>query len=289
MRFFFLLIFSLIAWPGWAAGPQLRLEVARFRNEDKSVKGAVVELYATVAGQSLLYRQRAPKSFQAAATVTLEILREDGQSAYREVITLKPPVLKDTTISLKNPLSFQKRILLPDGHYTLRGQVRDQQRSETAVTTVEQSFTLGSGSPEPALSDIVLLAQPAAKSPGQSTFARGGYALKRAPDGLYARGADQLYFYAELYNAPAGQLLTLRYHLESDEGAAADADSPLGTAAAGRPTSITGELPFGPLPTDNYTLRVEVVDGRNKVLAAQTVRLRRETEDYTPAGPTAPR
>ena len=61
-----------------------------------------------------------------AVVLTLEIVRSDGQAAYQENITLKPPVLSDTTAAIKNSLSFQKRISLPDGTYTVRGLVRDQ-------------------------------------------------------------------------------------------------------------------------------------------------------------------
>ncbi|UOQ74536.1 hypothetical protein [Hymenobacter cellulosilyticus] len=180
MRSWLLLFAVLISGAVQAATPpQLLLDVARFRNDDIAVKGAVVEMYATVPGQSLTYKRRAPKVYQAAASVTLEIIREDGSAAYQETITLKPPVLSDTSVSLKNPVSFQKRILLPDGKYTLRGQVRDQYR-KGQNNVVEQPLVIESGSKSLSLSDIVLLARPASKSPEPSNFVRGGFSLNRA-------------------------------------------------------------------------------------------------------------
>ncbi|GGF19849.1 hypothetical protein GCM10011383_34290 [Hymenobacter cavernae] len=264
------------------------LDVARFRNQDQTVKGAEVEIYVTVPSQSLTYRQRAPKTFQAAATVTLEILKADGKPAYQETITLKPPVLNDTTAAIKNPLSFQKRIVLLDGSYTLRGRVRDQYHAG-AEGTAEMPLVLQSAGKGTALSDLVLLARPAAKSPGQNNFTRGGYLLTRTPGGMYTRGANQLYFYAELYQAPQSQKLSLRYHLQSEEGAAADAEASLDNVAAGKPTTILGELPLGPLPTGNYTLTVDVLDARKQVLASQTAHVRREAETYAPAGAAVPK
>ena len=252
------------------------------------MKGAEVEIYVTVPSQSLTYKQRAPKTFQAAAVVTLEVLKADGKPAYQETITLKPPVLNDTTAVIKNPLSFQKRIALPDGSYTLRGRVRDQYHAGAEGTT-EVPFVLQSASKSTALSDLVLLARPAAKSPGQNNFTRGGYLLTRTPGGMYARGADQLYFYAELYQAPQNQKLSLRYHLQSEEGAAADAEAPLDNIAVGSPTSIVGEMPLGPLPTGDYTLTVEVLDSRKQVIASQSARVQRQAETYTPAGAILPR
>jgi hypothetical protein len=288
MRLLLLLCLELAAVVTKATTPQLLLDVARFRNQDLTVKGAEVEIYVTVPSQSLLYMRRAPKTFQAAAIVTLEILKADGKPAYQETVTLKPPVLSDTTAAIKNPLSFQKRLALPDGNYTLRGRVRDQYHAG-AEGTVEMPLVLQSTAKGAALSDLVMLARPAAKSPGQNNFTRGGYQLVRAPGGMYTRGADQLYFYAELYQAPRGQPLSLRYHLQSEEGAAADAEAPLDNIAVGRPTSIAGELPLGPLPTGTYTLRVDVLDARKQVIATHTARVRRETETYAPASVVAPK
>ena len=97
----FLVAFTVLA--AQAAPPQLLLDVALFRNLNKVEKGAEVEIYVTVPTQPLTYRQRAPRSFQSSAVVTLDILKADGKPVYHEVITLKPPVLNDTTIAIKNP------------------------------------------------------------------------------------------------------------------------------------------------------------------------------------------
>ncbi|TGE16583.1 hypothetical protein [Hymenobacter elongatus] len=290
MRFCFLVLALLTASPVVAATPpQLLLDVARFRNEDIAVKGAVVELYATVPGQSLTYKRRAPKIFQAAASVTLEIIREDGSAAYQETITLKPPVLSDTSISLKNPVSFQKRIVLPDGKYTLRGQVRDQYRAGQN-NVIEQPLLIESSGKTLALSDIVLLARPASKSPEQSNFARGGFSLTRTPGGHYGRGADRVFFYAELYNIKADQVVQLRYRLRLD----ADKKDALMTTVpirglAGQNTPVLGNLDMGKLPAGNYTLTVEARDTKNKVLFSHHTPLHRNTTDYAPAGVVAPR
>jgi hypothetical protein len=283
MRPLLVLLFALLAFTARAATPQLLLDVARFHNEDMAVKGAIVEIYATVPGQSLTYMRRAPKAFQAAAVVTLEVLKADGKPAYQETITLKPPVLSDTSIALKNPVSFQKRIALPDGKYTLRGKVRDQYHAGKE-TTVEVPLTLEAGVKKASLSDIVLLARPAAKSPAQNSFARGGYNLVRTPGGFYARGTNQVFFYTELYQAPQGQPLSVHYRLESEEGAAAEADVQLDQAASGRPTPVVGELPLGPLPSGKYTFTMEVRDSKKQLIATQTTQLQRDTEEYAPAG-----
>lgn len=262
----------------------LQLDVARFRNEDVAVKGTVVEVYATVSGKSLRYMRRAPKMYQAAAVLTLEIIRPDGQAVYQETITLKPPVLSDTTAVIKNPLSFQKRIVLPDGTYTLRGLVRDQyQKGQQSV--VEQPLVLAPVSTKPLLSDLVLLARAPARGAEASNFSRSGYSLTRAPGGFYARGADRLWLYAELYNVAPDQPLVLRYRLRK---AAAKTDALAVTGAvrgqAGRPTPVLGELDLRKLPTGDYTLTVEVRSPKNQLLTSQTAPVKREAEDYAPAG-----
>ncbi|MBD2766311.1 hypothetical protein IC235_00210 [Hymenobacter sp. BT664] len=283
-RFFFLLFAAFASLAGRAGTPQILLDVARFRNLNQVQKGAEVEIYVTVPTQSLTYRQRAPRSFQSAATVTLDVLKADGQPAYHEVITLKPPVLTDTTIAIKNPQSFLKRILLPDGKYTVRATVRDQYRKANGEATVEKPLVLEAPA-GPFLADIVLLAQPAVRSGGADNFTRGGYRLTRTPDNAYARGADNIFFYTELHNAPAGQPLRVHYHLTTPDGSAADADAAL-TPQSGRPTPVVGQLPLGPLPEGPFTLFVEVYGGPNtkKLLAGHRAIGQRTPGEYAPAG-----
>ncbi|QKG57163.1 hypothetical protein GKZ68_11300 [Hymenobacter sp. BRD128] len=163
----------LAATLGAQAGPpQLILQVAKFRNLDQVQKGGEVEISVTVPTQPLTYRQRAPRSFQSSAVVDLDILKADGTAAWHETVTLKPPVLSDTTIALKNPLSFLKRVTLPDGSYTLRGRIRDQYKSANGETTVAQPLVVAAPT-APAFSDLVFLAKPAAKASAESVFNRG--------------------------------------------------------------------------------------------------------------------
>ena len=290
MRFLLTLLLALTALAAQAGPPQLLLDVARFRNLNKVEKGAEVEVYVTVPTQSLTYRQRAPKAFQSAATVTLDILKADGKSAYHEIITLKPPVLNDTTIAIKNPLSFLKRIMLPDGKYTLRGTVHDQYRDANGETTVEKPLVLETPT-GPFLTDVVLLAHPAVRSAGaDDNFSRGGYRLTRAPGGSYGRNADNIFFYTELHNVPTGQVFRVHYHLTTPDGSAADADASL-TPQSGRPTIIVGQLPLGPLPEGPFTLFIEVYGGpgNKKLLAGHRAIGQRNAAEYAPAGAVVPR
>ncbi|MEJ7658200.1 MAG: hypothetical protein WKG07_00530 [Hymenobacter sp.] len=164
-------------------------------------------------------------------------------------MTLKPPVLSDTTIALKNPLSF------PQAHDAARWQLYAARHRARPVHTPPPakppwSYSLTVAAPTaPAFSDIVFLARPAAKASAAGTFNRGGYLLTRAPGGAYGRGADNMFFYTEL-NASAGRpsAVRLHYHLAAPDGTAADADAPPVTAQAGRPTPLVGQLPLGPLP-----------------------------------------
>ena len=289
MRFLLTLLVALITLAAQAGPPQIFLDVARFRNLSKVEKGAEVEIYVTVPTQSLTYRQRAPKAFQSAAIVTLDILKANGQPAYHEVITLKPPVLNDTTIELKNPQSFLKRIFLPDGKYTLRGTVRDQYRAANGETTVEKPLVLEAPT-GPFLTDVVLLARPASRGAGDDNFSRGGYRLTRAPGNAYGRGADNIFFYTELHNAPTGQALRVHYHLTTPDGSAADADASL-TPRSGRPTTVVGQLPLGPLPEGPFTLFIEVYGGpgNKKLIAGHRAVGQRNAAEYAPAGAAVPR
>ncbi|KAA9332363.1 hypothetical protein F0P96_12875 [Hymenobacter busanensis] len=281
-------LFWLWASAASAAAPQLVLDVARFRTLAAG-NTYEVELYATVPGNGLTYVKRAQGSYQAAAVVTLHILKADGKPAYSEAITLKPPVISDTSIAIKNPQSFLKRITLPAGQYTLRGELRDMYRKSAAPAKVEQSLALDFPAAAPALSDVVFLAKAASTTTEQSNFIRGGHLLSRTPGGAYARASDQLFFYLEMYQVPAGQPLKLHYHIESEDGAAADADAAIAQAKSGRPTPVVGELPLGPLPPDNYTLTVEVRNAAGKVLATRKAKLSRGTQDYAPEAASLPR
>ncbi|SET73312.1 hypothetical protein [Hymenobacter actinosclerus] len=290
LRLFLLLLLPLLALAATPAAAQLLLDAARFRNDDVAVKGGVVEVYATVSGQHLTYKRRAPKVFQAAALVTLEAIRPDGTAAYQETITLKPPVLRDTTAAIKNPISFQKRLLLPAGRYTLRGQLRDQNRAASTVI-VEQPLVVEFGFAKPQLSDMVLLAKPASRSGIEANnFIRQGLSLTRAPGGLYARGQDKLFFYAEFYNATVAQPLVVLYRLQPAAGKISAASGKgLAQGAEGRPTVLTGELDLSKVPAGSYSLTLEVRDAKNRVLATQTAAVQRNPTDYAPAGAVMPR
>ncbi|MBX0292034.1 hypothetical protein K3G63_16410 [Hymenobacter sp. HSC-4F20] len=288
-RFLLPLFLLLMPLASAVAQHQLQLDVASFRSADVAVRGGVVEIYATVSGKRLTYQRRGPKMFQAGATVLLEAVRPDGTAAYQETVTLRPPVLRDTTAAIKNPISFQKRITLPEGRYVLRGQLRDQYRA-TNTDIVEQPLVLEFTSPKPALSDLVLLSKPASRSAVEANnFIRNGLSLTRAPGGLYARGMEKLYFYAELYNAAAGQPLVVRYRLRAPK-AAKDAVTGQGAiqGAQGKPTVLTGDLDLSKVPAGEYMLTVEVRNAKNQMLSTQTTTVRRNPADYAPAGAVMP-
>ena len=282
----YLLMLFLVAMGGLAQArpPQIFLDVARFRNLNLVEKGAEVDIYITVPTQSLTFRQRAPKQFQSAATVTLEVLKADGKPAYREVITLKPPVVNDTTMEIKNPQSFLKRVLLPDGKYTLRGTVRDQYRTANGETTVEQPLVLEA----PAgvfMSDIVLLSKPAARNGGSDNFSRSGYSLTRTPIGFYGRAANNLFFYTEVHQATPGETLTMRYILTGPNNFSTTSEATV-TAAAGKHTPVVGQLQLGTLPDGEYTLLIEAYSGK-KLLAGKRIKGQRKQLEYVPAGASA--
>ncbi len=284
MRFLLLLVALTGVFSAQAGPPKLLLEVARFRSLDQVQKGGEIEIAVTVPTQPLTYRQRAPKSFQSSAVVELSILKADGKPAWQETVTLKPPVLTDTTISIKNPLSFLKRVALPDGTYTLRGRIRDQYRSTNGETIVEQPLVVAAPK-SVAFSDIVFLARPAAKAAGESVFNRGGYLLTRAPGGSYGRGADVAFFYTELNQLPASRPVLLHYNLASADGNAVDADGPPVTPQTGRPTPLVGQLPLVSLPQGSFALTIEVRDAATKkVLATQRQTGSRSLTDFAPAG-----
>ncbi|GAB2958804.1 hypothetical protein GCM10027048_27410 [Hymenobacter coalescens] len=285
---FSLLLLLLTAWSATAASPSLLLDVARFRPLAAG-NTYEVEVYVTALGNGLTYIKRTRDTYQAGATVVLQVLTADGKPVHAETITLKPPVISDTTLDIKNPQSFLRRLTLRPGQYTVRAELRDMYRRSAAPFKVEQPLALDFSETAPAISDIVFLAKAAGKTTEQNNFTRGGYSLVRTPAGNYGRGAEQLYFYLELYNAPVGQALKLRYHLESAEGAAADADASIAQAKAGRPTPVAGEFPLGPLPAGLYTLTVEVRTAAGKVLASQKAQLNRTKDEYAPAGASLPR
>jgi hypothetical protein len=289
MRFLLFLLAFAGAFSAQAGPPQLLLEVARFRSLDQVQKGGEIEIAVTVPTQPLTYRQRAPKSFQSSAVVDLSILKADGKPAWQETVTLKPPVLNDTTISIKNPLSFLKRVSLPDGTYTLRGRIRDQYRTANGETIVEQPLVIEAAK-TPSFSDIVFLARPAAKAAGEGVFNRGGYLLTRAPGGNYGRGAEVAYFYTELNQLPAGRPVLLHYKLASPDGNAVDADGPPLTPQTGRPTPLVGQLPLASLPEGPFTLTIEARDAATKkVLATQRQTGKHSLTEFAPAGAGVPR
>ena len=88
-----------------------------------------------------------------------------------------------------------------------------------------------------------------------------------------------------------GPLLALSETGADEVGlAAADADGEL-TPQSGRPTTVVGQLPMGPLPEGPFTLFIEVYGGpgNKKLLAGHRVVGERATAEYAPAGAAVPR
>jgi hypothetical protein len=174
--------------------------------------------------------------------------------------------------------------VLPDGQYAMRGLVRDQYHTGQQ-SLVEQPLILAFVDAKPTLSDIVLLAKPAVRGAEANNFSRTGYTLTRAPGGLYARGADRLWLYAELYNVAPEQSLTLPYRLRQ---AKAKTDAPARSATvrgqAGRPALVLGELDLSKVPAGDYTLTLELRDPKKQLLTTQTAAVRRVTDAYVPVG-----
>jgi hypothetical protein len=100
---------------------------------------------------------------------------------------------------------------------------------------------------------------------------------------------DKLYFYAELYNAPSDQALTVRYRVRT-AGAAKDAVVATSTATglAGRPTPVVGQLDLSKLTAGAYVLTVEIRNAKSQVLSSQTAKVRYNPADYAPAGAVMP-
>ncbi|MCC2547817.1 hypothetical protein LJY25_15310 [Hymenobacter sp. BT175] len=286
MRLLLGLILLLTSLTGRAGSPALQLDVARFRSEDVAAKGAVLEIYATISGQQLTYLRRGTKAYQAAATLTLQVLKPDGKPAWQETVVLKPPVLQDTSMQMKNPVSFQKRIALPDGQYVLRAKVIDNYKPGSS-NVVEMPLLLAAPGKGPFLSDIVLLAKAPSKTPMQSSFTRGSFNLVRAPGGLYARGTEHLYFYGEIYGLTPDQPVELRYRLRNAGHTTAKTETVVKATArgfSGRPTPIIGDLDIKMLPTGDYMLKVEVLDEQQRLLTTLTVPVQRNATEYGPAG-----
>jgi len=301
----------VLARPPAVAPPRPLLEVARFRALDQTRPTAEIEVNITVPTQGLLYRQRIRRAFQASATLELSLTRADGgQPVWRETVALRPPVLTDTARTIKNPFSLLRRVLVPDGAYVLRAALRDDMRptSEPKRTVVVEQPVEALAPTGVAFSDVLLLGQPAARvAAGEGDNVRGGYQLTRAPTGLYARGADVVFFYAELSGLPAGRPVRLRYRLASGApetpatpaapAAPANKASALKPAAAeatltalpGRPTPVVGRLPLGALPAGPFTLTLEARDATtNKLLASQRQTGSRNPTDYIQAGASSP-
>ncbi len=277
-----------------ASLPRPLVEVARFRALDQRQPTGELELSVTVPTRGLLYRQRLRRVYQASATLELSLVRAaDSQPVWRETVALRPPVLTDTAQAVKNPFTVLRRVLVPVGSYTLRTSLRDNVRPATGQPAVAEQPLTVSVAAGPAFSDVLLLAQPAARvNTAGADNVRGGYQLARAPAGLYARGANAVFFYAELTGLPPNRPVRLRYRLLS--GAAGPTGSPAAVEAtltppAGRPTPVVGQLLLGALLAGPFTLVLEARDAAtNKLLASQHQTGSRNPTDYIQAGDAAP-
>ena len=222
---------------------------------------------------SVVYQQFEPGKFKASVEVQT-IFKQGEKVCNFSKIALDSPVISDTT---KPGGAFidQQRFALDNGEYLMEITVKDLNNPKQVPYKSEQTIVIDYPTGTPAVSDI-LLVDNYSKAIATSEFTKNGYNILPRIYSFYLADAQQLTFYAELYNSnkiyPDGGQYLVNYYIQSYESSAKMKDFDfVKRMDVNQVNVLLNTINLKELPTGNYYLVVEMHDRNNALLASNSV------------------
>lgn len=249
-------------------------------------KGAYIETYLTVMGQTVIYRKNANGKYQGTVSVTMLFRQHDTIKAV-EKYNLHSLEIADTLRSRVNFIDEQ-RFFLKGGVYDFELQIADK-NSLLSPFKYAQKIEIGYDSKKTGLSDIEFL-ESFSKANKATILTKNGYDLVPYVSETFPRNLSRLSFYCEVYNAAKNlgdsEKFVVFYTIQADDlkpnSSATDSNKLISEyrsfskQKAGPINGIMASLNITNLPSGDYKLSIEVKDKDNKLLVSKSRNFRRE-------------
>lgn len=259
----FLTIISFSILPATAYNMLASLSYAVFNTPDS---GPYIETYLVVQGKTLTHIQLEDGNFQGALDIQILFKKNDSIVNFGKYELLGPSV-KDTSKITNNLLDVQ-RYALPKGDYQMELSILDRYSEQDTIVT-RADFSIDYDNEKMAFSDIELL-HSFKKAENDGILVKSGYELIPYVFDFYPEVAQNLSFYAELYNSDkkvGNDAFLLYYYLRPFEVDKKMDQYFYMKRINGEPVNILlNTIDISQLPSGNYYLVLETRDRNNELL-----------------------
>lgn len=237
------------------------ISYAQFMNDNNE---GYLEIYFALAGNSIDFAQIGGNKYQGGVEITVAI-KQDSTFIAADKFLLQSPLLDDT-LNFAEAYINQVRFPLPKGDYTLILDLKDIHEKSEAYHD-EQDFSMHTGGPEPATSDLLFLDSYSPATEG-SVFAKSGYdivPMVSVGSYYFNEAITNISFYIEIYNTDEAlgekQPYLVKYYLQNaDNGEVLSKYASFTKKTSGPVLPLLSGFNIESLKTGNYELVVEALN-----------------------------
>lgn len=240
-----------------------------------------IETYISIDGRSVNQVQNKAGNYEASVQVLIQIALGD-KYIYTDKFNMLSPECKDPKAA--KAFINQQRIPLPEGDYTLKIELTDNQDPKNYAVVQDKLSVHFNDSL--AFSDLTFL-ESYKKSNTESAFTKNGMELIPYPDNLFLTDQESLKFYIELYNADKAlnkEPFVINYAIQNNESGAKLVSLSKFSRQLAQPVNVLlNEFPLTDLPSGNYNLVIEVLNKQGQVQLEKQVFFQRINKNYVPS------
>lgn len=233
----------------------------------------LLEVYLQFDASTFHLKPNAKKQYQGKVNVAVWV-QDSNRTFFADKFDMVTPATADTLSFKHNLLNTIKRIQLPNGKFTLHLLASDPNSSDTVTLRAQLPIELKSDNNKLTLSDIQLLDK-YQKATSKSVIVKHGMELWPQVQGFYPATQHQLSFFVELYNATKvlgdTASFALAYAVRKNGTYKNIPELTRISYKKAQSTNVFfGTLDISTLPSGNYDLVVEIIDGKRTMLVQQT-------------------
>lgn len=254
----------VLAYAGQAKKLQAYLNYATFF----APKGAFIETYLSVEGNSVVLKKLPNGKYQGAIEAVL-VFKKADKIVYADKFKLLSPEISDTT-QINFQFVDQHRVALEFGEATMELKISDVNNVNNKAYEITEPITIRHALDKVTISDIELL-DSYAKASALGPFSKSGYDLVPRSSNYFPEQVRYLKFYAEIYNADQkadNETFLVQYYIQNqDKQKIIDSHGKFYKEKSQAVVVVLGEIPIENLSSGNYNLVIEAKNKKNELLA----------------------
>ena len=234
-----------------------------------------IEMQFLFLGDGLIYREHAPRQYQAETGVDIQLINEKTSQVIDRQYRFVSGTYPDADAGSGNSMYNLVRIFLPQGTYRMKLTAFDANDSVSAPLTYQNAVKVDFDSEKICLSDIqaISVLTPAEKESG---FAKYGYDYMPYFSTFYPENITKLTYFVEIYNlnkqSSEKEFHAVGYIVRDGETTPFSADFQKEKKLQRRnPHLLIQSFPIDSLPSGNYNLVIDVKDAQGVLYSRSTL------------------